>query len=156
MRTTSLSPALPGPAPAGLGLRRTVPIAAAVGIAWNLFGIAQWVSSLRADADSLMAGGLSRAQAELYLGLPTWMTVAFAVGVWGGLLGSGGLLLRRRGAQPLLALSLAAYALLFAGDLVFGLFGAMPGQLAVMSLVLLIAAGLLGVARRAQAGGLLR
>lgn len=139
MQTLVSTPAPAGPRRAGLAI-------AALGIAWNLFGIVQWQASLRATPDSLMADGLSAAQAAVYLALPAWMDLAFAVGVFGGLAGSLALALRRRLATPLLALSLLAYAALAAGDLAHGLFDAMPQQAPVIALVLAIATGLLATA----------
>lgn len=130
--------------------RRSWPILAvgAVGVAWNLFGIVQWIGTVRATPQSLMAGGLDATQAALYLGLPGWMTLAFAIGVFGGLAGSLALTLRHRASWPLLAMSLVAYIALFAGDAAYGLFEAIPGQLAILSVVLLIAIVLAGVAWR--------
>lgn len=150
MQTPSLS-ARTSAGPASASPRRWIPITAAGGVAWNLFGVYQWIHSLGANTERLMAGGLSRAQAELYLSLPAWMDVAFGIGVLGGLLGSAALLARRRVAVPVLGASLAAYAVLFAGDAGFGLFAAIPGQLAILCVVLLIAAGLFIAARQARA-----
>ncbi len=149
----SVSP-LPMSAPPGGAFRRRLPAAGgALGVAWNLFGVAQWWKSLGAGADALMAGGLSRAQAELYLGLPAWMDVVFGVGVFAGLAGSAALLLRSRYAVPALGLSLFAYAVLFAGDALLGVFLVMPRQLAILSFVVGVAIGLLAVARLARASG---
>ncbi len=87
---------------------------------------------------------------------PLWMTAALAVGVFGGLAGSALLLLRRAAALPVLAASLAAYVLLYVGDIAEGVFAAMrPSQVVVLTAVVIIAAGLLWAARRAQARGLL-
>ena len=122
-----------------------------LGIAWNLFGVVQWALSLGATPESLMGGGLTRAQADLYLALPAWMTLAFAVGVFGGLFGSIALLLRSRRAVPILGVSLAAYLVLFAGDATLGLFAAIPQQLAILSLVVAIAIALSAVAWRTRA-----
>ena len=82
---------------------------------------------------------------------PAWMTAAFAVGVLGGLLGSGLLLLRRPAAQPVLAVSLAAYLALWIGDAVHGVFAALGApQVVILTLVVAIAAGLWFAARIAQ------
>jgi len=119
--------------------------AASFGVLWNVFGLIQFVGSFTQTTEALMAAGMSRMQADIYLGLPTWISVAFAIGVVGGLLGSSALLLGRRSAQPVLAVSLMGYVLLFAGDTYYGVFAAIPSQLAILVLVLLVAGALLGV-----------
>jgi len=144
--STFATPAAPGPARS-----RLLPAAGLLGIGWNLFGVVQWVLSLGATPESLMGGGLTRAQADLYLALPAWMTLAFAVGVFGGLLGSVALLLRSRRAVPILGASLVAYLVLFAGDAALGLFAAIPHQLPILSLVVAIAVALSAIAWRTRA-----
>ena len=47
-------------------------------------------------------------QLTLMQGVPAWVTAAFAIAVWGGLLGCIALLFRKRWAKPLLMLSLIA------------------------------------------------
>lgn len=149
--TASLHPTAP-PSPG----HRARQAAGALGAAWNLFGIVQFVHTLRATPASLMSGGWTAEQAAVYLALPGWMQLAFAVGVFGGLAGSIALTMQRRAALPLLAVSLAAYVLLFAGDAWFGLFAAFPAQLPVLVLVLAIAAVLFGLAVHARRSGGLR
>jgi hypothetical protein len=129
---------------------------AALGVAWNLFGLLQFMQSLRATPESLMATGLSAAQAAVYLALPGWTTLAFGLGVAGGLIGSVALAMRQRLTLPVLAASMAAYAALFAGDARHGLFEAMPQQLPVLMLVLAVAAALLVGALAARRSGWLR
>lgn len=133
--------------------RITYRTAAALGILWNLFGLYQFATSLGASADSLMAQGMRAAQAQLYLGLPAWMNLVFGIGVIGGLLGSLALAARRRAAVAMFAVSLAGYTVLFAGDAYFGLFAAIPGQFAILSVVLLIAVALSAIARHARRTG---
>lgn len=97
---------------------------AAVGAAWNVFGIVQFALQYGATPASMMAQGLTAAQADIYAGLPGWMTAAFAVAVFVGTAGCVLLTLGRAAALPLLALSLAAFVLLCAGDIAFGVFAA--------------------------------
>jgi hypothetical protein len=74
--------------------------------------------------------------------------VAFAVGAFGGLLGCVLLLLRRKLAVPVFALSLAGYIALFIGDITEGVFAAMgTPQVVVLSVVVVIAAALWWLAR---------
>jgi hypothetical protein len=122
--------------------------ATALGLAWNAFGALQFLQSLRATTDSLVAGGLTPQQAAVMTGYPAWMTVAFAVGAFGGLLGCVLLLLRRKLAVPVFALSLAGYIALFIGDITEGVFAAMgTPQVVVLSVVVVIAAALWWLAR---------
>jgi len=97
-----------------------------------------------------MAAGMTQAQAEVYLALPAWISVVFAIGVLGGLLGSVALALRRRVAKPIFAASLVGYLLLFAGDTYHGVFAAIPSQLAILGVVVTVAAVLWGMARLAD------
>jgi hypothetical protein len=54
-----------------------------------------------------------------------------------------------------LATSLAAYLALFIGDIVYGVFASMPGQLAILAFVVAVAAMLLAVSQMAFRKGLL-
>ena len=65
-----------------------------LGLAWNIFGTYQFIGSVNATAESLMAMGMSEAQAMVMTKYPLWMTIAFAIGVFGGLIGSILFLLR--------------------------------------------------------------
>jgi hypothetical protein len=49
---------------------------------------------------------LPEAERALYENQPMWATMAFAIAVWGGALGSLTLLLRKRWARPVLLISL--------------------------------------------------
>jgi hypothetical protein len=130
--------------------------AAVLGTLWNTYGVVQFAGSFTPAGQAAMTAGMTSAQAAVYLALPAWVSVVFGVGVLGGLAGSVALALRRRVALPVLAASLAGYVLLFAADTYFGVFAAIPSQLAILAVVVLIAVGLLWVARRAAARGLLR
>jgi hypothetical protein len=121
-----------------------------VGVSWNLFGAVQFATSFSQTVPSLMAAGMTQAQAEVYLALPAWISVVFAIGVLGGLLGSVALALRRRVAKPIFAASLVGYLLLFAGDTYHGVFAAIPSQLAILGVVVTVAAVLWGMARLAD------
>jgi hypothetical protein len=66
------------------------------------------------------------------------------------------LLFGRRLAVPVLWASLAAYVALFTGDAIYGVFAAFgPPQVAVLSSVVLIAAGLVWLAQRLKRQGVL-
>ena len=136
------------PAPTTTKLPLWFWIAAALGLAWNVFGAVQFVASLSATPESLQAQGLSAEQAAVMLGYPLWMTLVFAVGVFGGVIGCGLLLARKAAAVPVFAVSLAGYVALYIGDILHGVFAAMGApQVIILTTVVLIAAGLLWLAR---------
>lgn len=123
--------------------------AALGGLAWNLFGALQLARAVRATPESLIASGLTPEQAAVMTGYPGWMTLAFCLGVAGGLIGSLLLALRRPAARSVLGVSLAAYVALWIGDAVHGVFAVMGApQVAILTLVVAIAAALFGVSRR--------
>lgn len=122
------------------------------GIGWNVFGLVQFAGSVTATADSLMQSGLTAEQAAVMTSYPEWMTAAFFIGVSGGLVGSILLALRSALARPVLLASLAAYVALWIGDAVHGVFAVMGApQVAILSTVVAIAAGLFFAATRDSA-----
>jgi hypothetical protein len=129
---------------------------AGAALAWNLFGLWQFGGILTQTTDSLMAMGMTEAQALAYNDLPAWMTLVFAVGVIGGALGTALLLLQRRVAVAVLGVSLVGYVALFVGDWVYGLFAVLPSQLAILSMVVGIAVASLGLALFAAKRDILR
>lgn len=129
---------------------------AALGLAWNIFGAVQFVGTLSATVDSLQAQGLTAEQAAVMLGYPVWMTVVFAVGVFGGAIGCLLMLARSAVAVPVFALSLVGYIALYIGDIIHGVFAAMgTPQVVVLTVVVAIAAGLWAVARLFRTRGVL-
>lgn len=131
-------------------------IAAGLGLVWNVYGIYQFQSSVLSSEANLVSMGMTPMQAKAYAGIPLWMNLAFAVGVFGGLIGSGLLLMRNRLATPVFAASLIGYVILYIGDITEGIFAVMgPPQVIVLTVVVLIAAGLLWMARRFERDGML-
>jgi hypothetical protein len=128
---------------------------AGLGVVWNAYGLYQYVGSFRQTQESLMAAGMTAAQAELYLSLPIWMTVVFGIGVIGGLVGSVTLLMGRAISVRIFAVSFVGYVMLFAGDAYFGVFNNIPSQLAILAVVVAIAGLLLWVSWRAERRGLI-
>jgi lysylphosphatidylglycerol synthetase-like protein (DUF2156 family) len=101
-----------------------------------------------ATEQSLIASGLTSDQAAVMTGYPGWMTLAFAIGVFGGLAGSILLLLRQGLARTILAASLAAYVALWIGDAMHGVFAAMGApQIIILTTVVAIAAALFLLSR---------
>ncbi len=134
--------------------RSNVPVwywaAAGLGLVWNAYGVQQFVGSLSATEDTLIAQGMTPEQAQVMLTYPGWMTLAFAVGVFGGLAGTVLLLLRRKESLPVLAVSLVAYIALYIGDITEGVFAALGApQVIVLTIVVAIAVGLVLLARHA-------
>lgn len=123
-------------------------ILAALGLLWNVFGVFQFAQSVMATKESLIAMGMTDAQAELMKTYPLWMTIAFAVGTVGGLIGSGLLLLRKKMASTVFAISLVGYIILYIGDITEGVFEAMgTSQVVILTMVVFVAAGLLWMSR---------
>lgn len=119
-------------------------IISSLGLLWNLYGVYQYIGTLRSTPESLQAMGMTAEQAQLYGALPFWMTLAFAVGVFGGVAGCVALLFRHRVATAIFALSLAGYIVLYIGDITEGVFAALGmSQVIVLTVVVIIAAGLL-------------
>ena len=136
---------------------RFVATIAALGAAWNLFGVYQWWGQFNASPAMLMGKGMTPEQATLYALLPWWMTLVFAVGVFGGLAGSLLLLAGRRVAVPVLWASLGGYLVLYAGDIALGVFAVFgTPQVVVLTIVVAIAVGLLALAVQMERRGLLR
>ncbi len=129
---------------------------ASLAVVWNGYGVLQFLKTLGRTPQSLMEMGMSSEQAQVYAAYPAWMSAGFALGAFGGVLGALLLLARRRLAQPVLVASLAGYLVLYVGDLTEGVFRVLGApQVVVLSLVLAIAAALVGWARRlAQRGQL--
>jgi len=85
-------------------------IVALIAILWNAFGVIMYLSSVGLFGDPLQ--GLTDAERAIASSIPGWITAAFAIGTFGGLAGSIGLLLGRRWAWPMLLLSLVTLLIL--------------------------------------------
>lgn len=129
-----------------------VPVAVAA-LLWNLLGCFAYLRDAMLTPDDLAR--MTAAQQALYAARPAWSVGATAVAVWGGAAGCLGLIMRKRWATPLLTASLAGVIL---QDIsLFLLSGAVTetgaSVLALQGLVLLVAVGLVLLARRAAARG---
>ena len=83
-------------------------IVGALSLLWNAYGCFDYLMKQTRNA-SYMASFTSE-QAAMFAQMPAWVTACWAVGVWGALLGSVLLLLRRRWAVHALRLSLLGAA----------------------------------------------
>jgi hypothetical protein len=120
-----------------------------------VYGVYQYAGTFTQAGQAAMTAGMTAPQAALYLSLPGWISVVFAVGVFAGLVGSILLALRRHVARPVFAASFVGYGLLFTGDAWYGVFAAIPSQLVILAVVVLIAAALSLASQLAGKRGLL-
>jgi len=128
-------------------------IIAIVAALWNLLGCFAFAADLRLSPADVAA--LPAQQQALYAARPAWAVAATGVAVIGGLLGCIGLLLRRRWAYVLLVLSLIGVVVQDFGLFVLAGGARLAGgtAIALQGLVLLVALGLVLLARRASANG---
>jgi len=73
-------------------------------IAWNFLGLLAFIMQQLMTKESIHS--LPIAEQELYTNLPAWYTIAYAIGVFGGLLGSIFLLQRKKISVTLFLISL--------------------------------------------------
>lgn len=122
-------------------------IAAGLGLIWNFFGVFQFIQSVTSTKENLVAMGMTDSQAELMKNYPLWMTIGFAVGTIGGLIGNVLLLLQKK-SSTIFALSLFGYIVLYIGDITEGVFAALGmSQVIILTMVVVIAVALLVLAR---------
>lgn len=127
-----------------------------LGLAWNIFGTYQFIVSVNATSESLIAIGMSEAQAMVMTKHPLWMTVSFAIGVFGGLIGSILLLLKKAISEKIFLVSLFGYIVLYIGDITEGIFEAIgKSQVIILTTVVIIAFGLWFFARAYRRKGIL-
>lgn len=81
-------------------------IISVVALVWNLLGIMSYVMQVSMTPEQLAE--MQDAERLLYSGIPAWVTGAYAIGVFGGTLGSIALLLRKAWAVPVFIVSLVA------------------------------------------------
>lgn len=79
-------------------------VIAIVALVWNIFGVLAYLGQAFMTEETLKM--LPTAEQELYAATPSWVTAAFAIAVWFGLLGAIALLIKKRFAYPLFLLSL--------------------------------------------------
>jgi hypothetical protein len=85
-------------------------VAALLAVLWNAFGVAMYLSSVGVFGDPM--SGLSEAERAAASSIPAWITGAFAIGTFAGLIGSLGLVFRQAWAQPVLIVSLVGLLVL--------------------------------------------
>jgi hypothetical protein len=73
---------------------------------WNITGCAMYVMQVSMTPEDILA--LPAEQQAMLTNVPTWVTSAFALAVWGSLFGSVLLLMRKKLAGPVFVASFAA------------------------------------------------
>ena len=128
-------------------------VVAALALLWNLLGCVAFFMDLRLSPEDLAA--LPEAQQALYAARPAWAVAATAIAVFGGALGSVGLLLRRKWAFPVLVLSLLGIIVQDFGLFVLADGASLAGPVAVVlqAVVLVVGIGLVLLSRRGIARG---
>lgn len=125
-------------------------VVAVIALLWNAAGLMAVVADLRLSAADIAA--LSPDQQAMYAARPGWSVVGSVLAVGAGTLGCLLLLLRKRLAAAVFALSLVGVVVQDLG--IFVVAGAgkdgNPVPFVLQGLVLMIAVGLLLLARRAQ------
>jgi len=118
---------------------------------WNLLGCAAYLSDVMLTPEDVAK--MTADQQALYAARPAWSVAATAIAVWVGAAGCLALIVRKRWALPLLIASLAG--VIVQDVSLFGLSGApiQPVALVLQGLVLVIAIGLVLLARKAAARG---
>lgn len=127
-------------------------------LAWNAYGAYDYVMSHTDREAYFRSMGMTDPQIAHYLAMPAWTHAAWAIGVWGAILGSGLLLLRRKWALHAFAASLAGLlaSLVYAYGLSDG--AALMGTQGMVMNVVIAAACLFFIwyARAAMRKGVLR
>lgn len=73
---------------------------------WNLMGVGSFIQHIFITDEVLQA--LPEAERNLYLSYPLWTIIAFAIAVFGGLVGSVGLVMKKKWAKLAFIASLVA------------------------------------------------
>jgi len=124
---------------------------------WNGMGAFDYLMTETRNPSYLSS--FTAEQLAYFNSFPKWAIATWALGVWGGVLGSLLLLLRRRLATPAFAVSLVSAALTFFYNYVLSdglkMMGGVGG-LVFSAVILLVAAALLFYSRRLTRNGTLR
>jgi len=128
-------------------------VVAILAVLWNLLGCLAFAADLRLSPEEVAK--LPEAQQALYAARPAWAVAATGTAVIGGVLGSLGLLLRRKWALPVLVLSLLGILVQDFGLFVLADGATLAGPVAVVmqAFVLVIGVALVWLARRATVRG---
>lgn len=117
-------------------------IIAVAALLWNLLGVAMFLMQVIMTPETL--ANMPAEQRQIYEATPVWLNIAFAVAVFGGVIGALGLLLKKRWAVTFFLISLLALLVQIMGAYAvtpvwqaYGLAGlVMPVVLVVVALLL--------------------
>ena len=107
---------------------------------WNAYGAYDYFMSHVGGDDYMRGMNMTEAQIAYYHAMPAWTTAAWAVGVWGSVLGSVLLLLRRRWALHAFVASIAGLLVSMVYTLLLSDGGAMMGPQGAIMYVVITAA----------------
>ena len=131
-------------------------VVAVLAVLWNLVGCL----AIGANIAVVASGAVSQLPAEqqaVHAAQPAWTLAGSILGVLGGFFGSLGLLMRRRWATPLLMVSVLGLVVQDIGFAIAAQAAVIPmAGLVMQGVVLLIAIGLVLLARKAARSGWLR
>jgi len=129
---------------------------AVLAMLWNLFGLFSFHYHLTATSEAV--AGWPEAQQRIFEAMPRWIFVPFAIATIGGMLGSLGLLLRKRWAVPVLLLSLLGIVVQSAAEYAITPAWALTGARGALLPLAIVAVGLFlwWYARKAVGRGWLR
>lgn len=128
-----------------------------ISLLWNSVGAFDYLMTMTRNASYM--GSFTPEQLDYFYGFPAWVVACWAASVWGGVLGSLLLLLRRRWAVGAFTISVMTmlptwiynYALTDGMKIMGGV-----GALLFSALILLVALALWWYARRLASAGVLR
>jgi len=122
-------------------------------LVWNGLGVMSYIG--QAYMTDEVRAALPEAERALYENIPTWVTAAFAIAVFGGLIGSAFLLMRKKLARPMFLLSLIAIVVQMSYNLFMSraaeVYG--PGSVVMPIMVILIGVFLLMYSKKTIAKG---
>lgn len=124
-----------------------------IALIWNILGVIAYLSQVYAAPEAIEA--LPQIERDLLDSSPSWVTAAFAIAVWAGLLGCILLLLRKVMAHFILVLSLIGIVVqmswVFFVSNTVEVYG--PGKTIMPIFVLIVGLSLILVARKGKAKG---
>ena len=128
-------------------------IVSIVALVWNAMGVMQYIG--QAYNTESFQSQYTQEQLEIISNTPAWATAAFAVAVFGGLLGSIALLLRKRWAYSLFLISLIGVVVQMIHNLFVvnsvDIYG--PAAMVMTAMIIVIALFLLWFSKRSIAKG---
>jgi hypothetical protein len=129
----------------------------ALGILWNGYGAFDYTMSNLKGEEYLKSVGMTAEQIAHFVAMPSWMTALWAIGVWGGVLGSILVLMRNKLAVPVFIASLVA----FVGSVIYSVIiepapHSGPGMLAMHAVIFAGCVFFVWYSMRAKKQGLLR